>query len=71
MTIWAFNRADDEDARKQVYQSLLHGKSRFGWSQKKEHNLKLKENWTNWHPKQLFLLQVKPNDWIVHEPISK
>ena len=66
MTIWAFNWTDDEDARQQVYESLLHGKSRFGWSQRDEHNLKLKDNWTDWHSKQLFLLQVKRNDWIVH-----
>lgn len=66
MTIWAFNKVSDETERDLVYQSIKAGKSRFGWSQKDEHNLKLKDNWTDWHSKQLFLLQVKPDDWIVH-----
>jgi hypothetical protein len=66
MTIWAFNKVDAADARELVYQSIKSGKSRFGWSQADEHNLKLKDNWTEWHSKQLFLLQVKPGDWIVH-----
>jgi len=66
MTIWAFNKVDDADERQLIYQSIKSGKSRFGWSQKDEHNLKLKDNWTDWHSKQLFLLQVQPGDWIVH-----
>jgi hypothetical protein len=66
MTIWAFNKADDADARRLLYQSIKSGKSRFGWSQQDEHNLKIKDSWTDWHSKQLFLLQVKPKDWIVH-----
>jgi len=66
MTVWAFNKADDEKDRELIYQSVKNGKSRFGWSQKDEHNLKLKDNWTEWHSKQLFLLQIKKEDWIVH-----
>ncbi len=66
MTIWAFNKVDDVKARDMVYESVKNGKSRFGWSQKNEHNLKLKDNWTDWHSKQLFLLQIKKGDWIVH-----
>lgn len=66
MMIWAFNKVDDAKERELVYQSIKSGKSRFGWSQMDEHNLKLKDNWTDWHSKQLFLLQVKPGDWIVH-----
>src|SRR5690554_554283 len=66
MTIWAFNKVDDTDERQLIYQSIKSGKSRFGWSQKDEHNLKLKDNWADWHSKQLFLLQVKKGDWIVH-----
>jgi hypothetical protein len=66
MTIWTFNKVDDKKGRELVYQSIKSGKSRFGWSQKDEHNLKLKDNWTNWHSKQLFLLEVRPGDWIVH-----
>lgn len=66
MTIWAFNKVDDKMERELVYQSIKSGKSRFGWSQQDEHNLMLKDNWTDWHSKQLFLLQVRPGDWIVH-----
>lgn len=66
MMIWAFNKVDNAKERELVYQSIKSGKSRFGWSQKDEHNLKLKDNWTDWHSKQLFLLQVKQGDWIVH-----
>ncbi len=66
MKIWAFNKADDAEARQLLYQSIKSGKSRFGWSQRDEHNLKIKDNWTDWHSRQLFLLQVNPKDWIVH-----
>ena len=66
MTIWVFNWTGDEDRQQQIYESLKNGKSRFGWSQKDEHNLKLENNWTESHSKQLFLLKIKPNDWIVH-----
>jgi hypothetical protein len=66
MTIWAFNKVDEEAERELVYESIKAGKSRFGWSQLAEHNLKLKDNWTDWHSKQLFLLEIKPGDWIVH-----
>lgn len=66
MMIWAFNKVDDAEAHEMVYQSVKSGKSRFGWSQKDEHNLKLKDNWTDWHSKQLFLLQIEPGDWIIH-----
>ncbi|HRZ28183.1 MAG TPA: restriction endonuclease [Spirochaetota bacterium] len=66
MTVWAFNKVDDEKARNLLYQSIKSGKSRFGWSQKDECNLKLKNNWSEWHSRQLFLLEIKPGDWIVH-----
>ena len=66
MTVWAFNRAVDEKARESLYQSIKSGKSRFGWSQEAEHNLKIEDNWTEWHPRQLFLLQIRKDDWIVH-----
>ena len=65
MTIWAFNKVDDNDCKKKIYQSFKDGISRFGWSQEDKHNLKGKQ-WTEWHSKQLFLLQVKQGDWIVH-----
>ena len=42
------------------------GKSRFGWSWEVKHNLKLNNNWTDAHSKQLFLLNIKEGDWIVH-----
>ena len=66
MTVWAFNKVVDEKARESVYQSIKNGKSRFGWSQRDEHNLKLKDNLTDWHSRQLFLLQIRKGDWIVH-----
>ena len=64
MTVWAFNKVYDP-CREKIYQSFKNGISRFGWSQKDEHNLRNKE-WSDWHSKQLFLLQVKKGDWIVH-----
>lgn len=66
MTVWAFNWTDDAEKRELVYGSLKNGKSRFGWSWLEEHNLLLKDNWTKQHGKQLFLLQITPDDWIVH-----
>ena len=65
MTVWAFNKVDDNDCRNKIYQSFKNGISRFGWSQNDEHNLKGNQ-WTDWHSKQLFLLQIKKGDWIVH-----
>ena len=53
MTVWVFNKVDDLEARKLVYESVKAGKSRFGWSTKDEHNLKLKDNWTEWHSKEI------------------
>ncbi len=66
MTIWAFNKVDDDEARRLLYQSIKSGKSRFGWSQTDDHNLKIEGGWSSEHSKQLFLLQVRPGDWIVH-----
>lgn len=66
MTIWAFNRVDDDAARNLIYESVKKGKSRFGWSSEDNSNLLLKDNWSEWHSKQLFLLQIQPEDWIVH-----
>lgn len=65
MNVWAFNKAGSEEAVQLVYGSVKAGKSRFGWSQEDSHNLRL-EGWTDWHSKQLFLLRIKPGDWIVH-----
>lgn len=64
--VWAFNKAEDQDTRNLVYESLKAGKSRFGWSQKDEHDLRIPNNWTEWHSWQRFLLEIKPGDWIVH-----
>ena len=50
--------------RRLVYDSVKSGKSRFGWSWKAEHDLRL--DWTEEHTKQLFLLQIRPGDWVVH-----
>ena len=66
MTIWAFNKAGNPESVGLVYQSVKGGKSRFGWSSEDQHNLKLEGNWTPQHPKQLFLLDIKRGDWIVH-----
>lgn len=65
MTVWAFNKADDDQARKLIYQSVINGKSRFGWSQEDGHNLRNPVR-HDWHSKQLFLLEVKEGDWIIH-----
>jgi len=66
MMIWAFNKVTNAKERELVYQYIKSGKSRFGWAHSDKHNLKLKDNWTDFHSKQLFLLQVKPGDWIIH-----
>jgi len=66
MMVWAFNAVDNDSWRSMVYRSMKEGKSRFGWSWEKTHNLTLQNNWTDEHSKQLFLLQIKKGDWIVH-----
>lgn len=65
LTVWAFAGIDEPDEQGLVYDSLKRGKSRFGWSIREEHNLK-GDTWSEWHSKQLFLLQIKAGDWIVH-----
>lgn len=66
-TVWAFNQVDDENSKKLIYESINNDrKSRFGWSSENKHNLKLKDNWSENHPRQQFLLDIKKNDWIVH-----
>ena len=58
--IYAFAKIDNDDARKQVYEAIKEGKSRFGmWDQK----VSLKEKY---HGKNGFLLRIKKEDWIVH-----
>lgn len=70
--VWAFNKPDTEEKVTLLYESVNNGKSRFGWSSRDEHNLKIdrennwKNNWTEEHGRQLFLLRIKPGDWIVH-----
>ena len=66
MAIWAFNRAGTGNMRKLVYQSVKSGKSRFGWSQKDQENLKLPDNKSENYSRQRFLLDIKQGDWIVH-----
>lgn len=66
MNVWAFNKVEDENELELIYKSLKGGKSRFGWSIDDRHNLLLKDNWTDWHARQMFLLEVKPGDWVVH-----
>lgn len=70
--VWAFNKPDTEENVRLLHESVKNGKSRFGWSREERHNLKIdrgnnwKNNWTEEHSKQLFLLRIKPDDWIVH-----
>ena len=71
MTIWAFNKPDTSEKRKLLYESVNNGKSRFGWSWEDEHNLELKNNWSDQHSRQLFLLNIKEGDWIVHINMPK
>ena len=66
MNVWAFNKPDTPEQAEHVYESVKRGKSRFGWSWRNEHNLKLENNWTDEHSRQLFLLDIKEGDWIVH-----
>lgn len=66
MNIWAFNAAEDQSTRDLLMASLRNGKSRFGWSQDDKHDLRIPDNWTDWHSRQRFLLEIEPGDWIVH-----
>lgn len=66
MTVWAFNGCNENKEKGLLLGSLKAGKSRFGWSQDENHNLLIKNNWTDWHSRQLFLLEIKEDDWIVH-----
>jgi hypothetical protein len=59
--VWAFA---DPGERTLVYESLKNGKPRFGWSDDDEHNLR--GPWSENHSQQMFLLQIKAGDWIVH-----
>ena len=65
--IWAFNKVDEPQDRRLIYQSVRDGKSRFGWSGSDINNL-LDENnyWEKENGRQRRLLEVKPGDWIVH-----
>lgn len=67
MNIWAFNWTKDENRQQQIYESLLTGRSRFGWSGTDEANLLLESNRAERNnSRQLFLLKIEPGDWIVH-----
>ena len=65
-SVWAFQSPGDEREKKLLHESIKSGKSRFGWSFLDKHDLRLEDNWTDEHSKQLFLLQIKEGDWIVH-----
>ena len=74
MTIWAFNspsangfesESDRQTVLGQLADSVKCGKSRFGWSTEECDNLKESQNWERARL-QLFLLEVKSGDWIVH-----
>lgn len=66
MQVWAFNRAAKEEHRVQIRESLSQGKSRFGWSHSSDSNLNIEGGWSNYHSKNLFLKEIKKDDWIVH-----
>lgn len=66
MNVWAFNAAEDHKTRSLLMESLKRGRSRFGWSQEDKHDLRNQDNWTDWHSRQRFLLEIEPGDWIVH-----
>lgn len=58
--VFAFAQVTDPKDRAKVYEEILNGKSRFGmWEQKKS----LKEEW---YGKNMSLLKIKKDDWIVH-----
>ena len=61
--VWAFNWVDNDEAREMLYNSINEGKSRFGFSEKEDDNLKAKGGWSKEHS---FLLEIKKGDWIVH-----
>ena len=65
--IWVFNKADDPQDRLLIYQSVLAGKSRFGWSSSETNDLLDDNNyWKKENGRQRRLREVKPGDWIVH-----
>ena len=69
MMVWAFNTPSENESAeivKCLYESVRSGKSRFGWSSDDKNNLKLENNWTDEHGRQLFLLEIKEGDWIAH-----
>lgn len=72
MTIYAFNKPSEV---KFVYESILEGVSRFGWSWFDSANLTnlkdkkwkdMNDNETKCWSKSSFLLDIIPDDWIVH-----
>ena len=80
MTIWAFLspslktyhycELNYQRAMEKLTQSVRNGESRFGWSSESNDDLRDRDNWDkdDWHRNrlQLFLLDVKKDDWIVH-----
>lgn len=66
MNVWAFNATEEQNERDLLTDSLRNGKSRFGWSQNDKHDLRIPNNWTEWHSRQIFLLEIQQGDWIVH-----
>ena len=70
--IWAFNKANDPQDRLLIHQSILDGKSRFGWSSSETNDLSDDNNyWREENGRQRRLREVKPGDWIVHRNTPK
>lgn len=74
MTIWAFNKPNDE-AVEYIFESLKKGYSRFGWSYSETSDLNIlnDKKWEDMDEDEIicwskanFLLQVEKDDWIVH-----
>lgn len=74
-TIWAFNTPDEENHVSFIYESVLKGRSRFGWSYVPTADLRqlnprpwadLTAEETDCFRKAGFLLRINPGDWIVH-----
>ena len=63
--VWAFNRFPGME--QEIYNSLKNdGKARYAWAVADNHNLLLENNWSEFHSKNRFLLQIQPGDWIVY-----
>ena len=66
MKVWAFGGPKEPEIKRQLFQSVTGGVSRFGYSHLDEDNLLLPEKWQPRPLRPVFLLRIAPGDWIVH-----